>query len=205
MTVSHLVVSWIQVGGLAISLYGLFYLSLGLFPRTGISLFRPLLPAGGAGILGYVFGAVREHFPKEVIFILPFSAYVFGLISFVIGYLVAFQAQFLKEETSNRIQIVLRASLTGVGAIITICVATAVALSVQFVGDAATTAIADITINSIQLLLVLLFVIGLSIPIFLTPGLTEKRLQMTGFAFSVLGIFTGFLPAILDVANIAVR
>src|SRR5262245_41851355 len=63
MIVSHYWVSGIQVGGLILGLLGFFYLSLGLFGRTGFNLFRPILPAIAVAVTECVYAT----------FFLPFA------------------------------------------------------------------------------------------------------------------------------------
>lgn len=55
MVVSHYLISQIQVAGLIVELLGFFYLSLGIFGRVVVDIFRPLLPGTAATVLVGVF------------------------------------------------------------------------------------------------------------------------------------------------------
>jgi hypothetical protein len=64
MLVSHYLVSLIQVVGLVVGLLGFFYLSLGLFDRSSLRWFRPLLAATAFALVGGV-GPVVVHIPGQ--------------------------------------------------------------------------------------------------------------------------------------------
>ncbi len=50
MVVSHYVVSWIQVVGLIVGLYGFFFLSIPIFGEGSVRWLRPFLPAVAVGL-----------------------------------------------------------------------------------------------------------------------------------------------------------
>lgn len=57
---NHLVISWIQVGGLAASLYGSFYVSMGLIPQSA-SVLRPLLVTAAILVTALLLISILSH------------------------------------------------------------------------------------------------------------------------------------------------
>jgi hypothetical protein len=201
MAISQHMVSWIQIGGLIASLYGFFYLSMGLFGAGGIAAFRPLLPASASAIAVVALNALWPTPLATTTLDLAGAALGMGLIAY--GF--SFEEQ--PRRASGASSAVTRtrripASVLGFIAGSIVLVGTVLLQSASTSGTPrprTTTALVGL---AVVLALTMAF---LAISARAPRYLSEQRLQVLGFMLSVLGIASGFLPPLLDVLAVPVR
>ncbi len=201
--IKHSTVSRIQFCGLIVSLYGFFYVSLGIFPGSE-NVFIPLLPALAFALIArpllsfYYYGvqgtSMQEDLHinlKELGCLANWIKWLSIITWIIIGYLVAFFSQFRKmtfmqfliEYKDFIFYLLIIFSIMGICDFI---------IS-YFLSD-------DWEFHKflvpISRLLTCIFPLA---AILFTYLITVHTLQMIGFFFSVVGIITSFLPAVLDV------
>lgn len=197
MTVSHYLVSGIQVAGLVVGLFGLFYLSLGLFGKTGTSLLLALLPAGAGGI---AFGFIGAEIPLAgagVSLLGGGNPLVFGLLFAVLGFIVMYGQALVAQRSDglNR----RRYSQISLVAFIVIAVLSIVDTLLRPVAGEDVPALALRMVPGVAG-----GAIGIAMTwlLYATPRLSERRLQSIGFVASTLAALTQFIPPVLDLLNI---
>jgi hypothetical protein len=195
-------VSWIQICGLIASLYGFFYLSMGLFGAGGIAAFRPLLPASASAIAVVALNALWPT---------PLATTTLDLVGAALGMgIIAYGFAF--DEQPRRASGASSASATPKRHVPASALGF-IAGSIVLVGtgllQSANASVAPrprtTTVWVGLALAVALTMAFLAISARAPRYLSEQRLQVLGFMLSVLGIASGFLPPLLDVLAVPVR
>jgi uncharacterized BrkB/YihY/UPF0761 family membrane protein len=201
MSVSHYVVSGIQVAGLILGLYGFFFLSITTFGENSTRWIRSILPASAATLGVYVVGAA---FPR-------FENWLFGSYALIVGIITYFVSAQITAE--NEATLTIRERLArklfrqaAVGILVTLLIGVGVGFGIGLIvlGPIAVTRPHDLLGLLLfvgSLIVVPLILLGaLSLPRILTPD----RLEMLGFLLTLLAILTQFIPPVLDLLNITI-
>jgi hypothetical protein len=194
--VSQYLVSWIQVAGLIVGLLGLFYLSLGVFGKTGTSFLRPLLPATANGLsFGLLEWVAAQITPK---IFSGFEALLIGIGFAGVGYYLALLIQTPSDWFRKQARIV----AFGMGGVALLIGLANLAVAVSgYLG-------VGIPVRDAPMILVLAVLTLTNAAsyafVLIVPRLSERRLQTVGFGASVLAILTQFIPPVLDILNIHV-
>jgi len=183
MVVSHYVVSWIQVIGVAVGLLGFFYVSIGLFGKAAPSLLRPLLPALALAIVGTV-GPLVVQVPGQGRD--PVTTIVTAIVCFGAGYFMGYYSQSPQPANKNKAKSVGRFIIP-------------VLLGIQVVTFLLPGTAVSLTIFSIVLSAAVLAAL------YLPALLTERTMITIGSVATVLAFLTQFIPPMLDLLNIPIR
>ncbi len=186
MEVSHYLVSWIQVSGLIVGLYGFFFLTIPIFGDGTIRWFRALLPAAAVG-LGYLVALAqpgRQLLPSWLLW-----------VSVVGAATAAYSAS--SQKTVRRYWFAFGWAI--VGLVLVLDGIFIVSLLAHQSGTDTIPNILSVNIGG------LLAGCGYLLIVLLPRILGEKGLLKLGVLLSGLAILTQFLPPVLDLLNISIR
>lgn len=199
--VSHYLVSGIQLFGLVVGTFGVFYLSQGLFGRVGNQLLRRLLSAIPMALFFALWGLSVASLLSRYIAAAEQAPWLLailgGLLGFLIGYSTVGDKDYLQRGllsfTSRELA---WQAIAVVGAVIL--------LSVMGLGDipadwAGRTLVAVLTYAGILVFDVVLRAAARLV------NLSDKQLQLSGLVLTLLGIATQFISPILDLFSIPVH
>lgn len=202
MSVSHTVVSWVQVIGLIIGLDGFFFLSFSIFGKTSTPWFRALLPATGMG-LGLLLWSQNAYMmvvnPQltsigwSVAILLVAWTYVAASIGFT------FRLKDIDAFADRLVTFTIRGSF----ALMTLLY---VLILGHTVFQVVTGTLGGTDARSFGFLTAAVLVVWSLLSVDLLPrALTDVRLQKVGFVLSALAILTQFIPPVLDLLNITIK
>lgn len=199
MAVSHYLVSWIQVGGLIVGLYGFFFLSLGIFGDKSIPWFRALLPAAGMGLGSFV--AIEATVVGRHTSLFPAVPWIAGLLVFGEAYGIGVLVVRKSHSATNRVRAGRMLRLARIVTIVCISLATVFGC-IYFVGGTNSGTAVYVVIFSAGLILL----VWAEVLVFAIPQIAQEALlAKLGFILSALAILTQFLPPVLDLLNIPIR
>ncbi len=199
MSVSHTVVSWIQVIGLIIGLDGFFFLSLSIFGKTSTPWSRALLPATGVG-LGVLLVAQTDPLlvPSSVPSVI---GWVIGLFFVVWTYIAASLGMTLRVSKDNQpSERISTFAIVGGISLATICYVIAAAVAVVQIVTGHLMGADARSFGSLTGMML----VGWSLAALnrLPRTFTEDRLQKVGSVLSAIAILTQFIPPVLDLLNV---
>jgi hypothetical protein len=202
MSVSHTVVSWIQVIGLVIGLDGFFFLSFSVFGKTSTPWFRSLLPATGMG-LGILLWSRTDLMMLDN----PWPPAIgWGVAIFFIAwtyFAASIGITFRLKDVDTFADKLVTYSIRGSLVLMTILYVVVLGI-IAFLAITGTLHSDDI--RSFGFLTAMVLVLWSLISVDLLPRtVTDARLQKIGFLLSALAILTQFIPPVLDLVNISVR
>lgn len=226
MVISHYLVSWIQVGGLIVGLYGFFFLSISVFGTRSTPWFRALLPASGV-MLGLLIAFTAPdssaHNSGEAI---PWWLWSMLPILFLLLYITAAktrtetfpstpsgdtdpevnnsassinQSAMRRKKSARSLDIMLLLFGSSMTLVLMGCVGSAVLASLR-AGQPVSYLAFYLTVSGGLALAFWGEVLVVYVPRFLN----EKRLLMLGFILSMFAILTQFIPPALDLLNSSV-
>lgn len=202
MSVSHTVVSWIQVLGLIVGLYGFFFVSIGMFGDTSARWFAALLPALASGL-----GALLYTLQTSASWV----TWLATAFSFAYGYWIGLPPKHPIPRTilnksklyrfltmSKNVTIIWAVGVAASGLLLA-----GILFIVRHTAGKSLTqheSFEAIAFGGAVLILVA-FVSEYWLPRVLQP----RILSLLGFTLSVLAILTQFIPPVLDLLNIPVK
>lgn len=202
MSVSHTVVSWIQVIGLVIGLDGFFFLSFSVFGKASTPWFRSLLPATGMG-LGVLLWSQNDYmmvanpWPPAIGWGVAIFLVVWTYVAALIG--ITFRLKDVDTFADKLVTYSIRSSMV----LLPLCYAVILGHTVFQV---VTGTLGKEDARSFGFLTAVVLVFWSLISVDLLPRtLTDVRLQKVGFVLSAAAILTQFIPPVLDLLNITVK
>lgn len=211
MAVSHSVVSWIQVGGLIIGLYGFFFLSISIFGDTSARWFAALLPALASGLGALLYTSAYSPSSEPAVSIPPsWVAWLVTLLSFAYGYWIGLPPKnpTPRNVLDNKLHkfIVVSKHVFVIWTIgVAVCgllLAGALLIARHLQGKSLTQ---HESFDAIAFGGAILYMAALVSEYWLPRMLKGGRLLKLGFFLSTIAILTQFLPPVLDLLGIAVK
>jgi hypothetical protein len=199
MVVSQHLVSWIQVAGLILGLYGFFFLSISLFGNKNARWFSALLPASGLGLSGLL---VATGFPGLPLVVSDLVVVITGVGFFVAGYWLGVDSwRRWDSEVSAEQMIRARNLLLILWPLMAVVLVAVVAFNAIVLQSSSVFIDYQIRFVVGFVLLVGTVTLLLSLPKSLGAG----RLLGLGFILSLFAILTQFIPPVLDLLSITIR
>lgn len=230
MSISQHVISWIQIGGLVVSLYGFFFLTT-IYGDRGISRFRPLLPATGSIFATLLIFQICYQIAKQLIttntnYSMNGVDYLYNIMELfsviaLAGYTYNRAFRLQKQRDSNQqdyeeINVSWRTLWRTLKILILNIISTILAISFvvipayRFILSSIPSGFRNLSLEALLIVVSIFFSFSISLDMNKVISkavnfLPESSLRNIGFIFSILGILTSFLPAVVDVIGIPVR
>lgn len=203
MSVSHTFVSWIQVIGLIVGLYGFFFVSVSIFGDKNARWFSALLPASGMGVGLLVWMSGMSVSP---IIYVPAALLVF--VTFYVAAAHIRMENMVIDDKDDPSGLMRKLSKLLFVTTVTITIPTLVLLvwagiapsnHVSASQAASDSAILRILAGGVMILWGVILIYSLP------KSLESPQLLKLGFVLSVLAVLTQFIPPVLDLLNIPVK
>lgn len=201
MSASHTVVSWIQVIGLIVGLYGFFFLSISIFGDTSARWFAALLPALASGL-----GALLYTLQNSASWV----TWLATIFSFAYGYWIGLSPKnpaprnVLNNSKLYKF-IAVSKNVTAIwaaaAAICGLLLATILFIARHVEGQSLTQ---HESAEAIAFGGAILFLAAFVSEYWLPRVLQPRILSSLGFVLSVLAVLTQFIPPVLDLLNVPI-